>query len=83
MVGHQVISMHFSLLLCTTLRRTGISVSIVFLFSCFLVIVNHNLLAVEEVLIDFREIIGEHSGKNMADLVWQTIETYGLQRKVF
>jgi hypothetical protein len=33
-------------------------------------------------LIDFHEIIGEHSGANLASIVWNTIETYGLQKKV-
>jgi hypothetical protein len=29
-------------------------------------------------LIDFREILGEHSGENMADAVWETLKKYGL-----
>jgi hypothetical protein len=37
---------------------------------------------IEEVLIDFREIVGEHSGRNLADAVWETIECYGLKGKV-
>jgi len=37
---------------------------------------------VEEVLIDFREIIGEHSGENLAHAVWETLELYGLQGRV-
>jgi hypothetical protein len=36
----------------------------------------------EEVLVDFREIIGEHSGKNLADIVWQIISMYNIQDKV-
>jgi hypothetical protein len=36
----------------------------------------------EELLIDFRELIGEHSGKNMAEVVWQTLELYGLVGRV-
>lgn len=32
----------------------------------------------EELLIDFRELVGEHSGENMAEEVWSTLETYGL-----
>ncbi|KAJ6597413.1 hypothetical protein B0H10DRAFT_1760821, partial [Mycena sp. CBHHK59/15] len=32
----------------------------------------------EEMLIDFREILGEHSGENMADAVWETLKKYGL-----
>lgn len=36
----------------------------------------------EEILIDFRELVGEHSGENMAEAVWQTLETYGLLGQV-
>jgi hypothetical protein len=36
---------------------------------------------VEELLIDFRELIREHSGENMAEAVWTTLELYGLTRK--
>ena len=36
----------------------------------------------EEVVLDFCEIVGEHSGDNLADTVWQTIELFGLQHKV-
>jgi len=36
----------------------------------------------EELLIDFRELIGEHSGENMAEAVWATMELYGLVGKV-
>jgi hypothetical protein len=37
---------------------------------------------IEELLIDFRELIGEHSGENMAEAVWATMELYGLVGKV-
>lgn len=37
---------------------------------------------VEEMLIDFHELVGEHSGENMAEAVWQTLETYGLLGRV-
>ena len=30
------------------------------------------LCLAEELLIDFRELIGEHSGENMVEAVWQT-----------
>ncbi|KAG2073320.1 hypothetical protein BDR04DRAFT_935688, partial [Suillus decipiens] len=33
----------------------------------------------EELLIDFCEIIGEHSGANLAKAVWNTLELYGLR----
>ncbi|KAJ7207712.1 hypothetical protein B0H12DRAFT_982305, partial [Mycena haematopus] len=47
----------------------------------FLAIVAHyvnNDGELEELLIDFQELIGEHSGDNMADIVWQTLTDYGL-----
>jgi len=40
------------------------------------------LLFTEELLIDFCEIIGEHSGENMAAIVWATLELYEIQNKV-
>ena len=36
----------------------------------------------EEILIDFKELIGEHSGENMAEAVWETLVKYGLKGKV-
>jgi hypothetical protein len=36
----------------------------------------------EELLIDFQELIGQHSGENMAKAVWATMELYGLFGKV-
>ncbi|KAJ6574030.1 hypothetical protein B0H10DRAFT_1670719, partial [Mycena sp. CBHHK59/15] len=47
----------------------------------FLAIVAHyvtNNGKLEELLIDFQELIGEHSGENMADVVWKTLKDYGL-----
>jgi hypothetical protein len=35
-------------------------------------------ITTEELLIDFRELIREHSGENMAEAVWATLELYGL-----
>ena len=32
----------------------------------------------EELLIDFRELSGEHSGENMAKAVWETLKQYDL-----
>jgi len=37
---------------------------------------------IEELLIDFRELIGQHSGENMAAVVWSTLELYEIQSKV-
>jgi hypothetical protein len=36
----------------------------------------------EELLINFRELIGAHSGENMAEVVWETLELYGLKGRV-
>jgi hypothetical protein len=37
---------------------------------------------VEELLIDFQELIGSHSGENMAEAVWATLKLYGLTGRV-
>jgi len=37
------------------------------------------VIFIEELLIDFCELVGKHLGKNLADAVWQTKELYGLQ----
>ena len=39
-------------------------------------------LLLEEVLIDFREVVGSHSGANLGEGVWDTIRNYGLEEKV-
>ena len=39
-------------------------------------------LTLEELLIDFCELVGEHSGKNMAEAVWETLTCYGIQDQV-
>lgn len=36
----------------------------------------------EELLIDFRELIGEHSGENIADAVWETLTYYQIEDRV-
>ena len=36
----------------------------------------------EELLIDFRELSGEHSGENMAEVVWETLKRYDLIGRV-
>ena len=36
----------------------------------------------EELLIDFRELVGEHSGENLAAAVWDTLELYDLKGRV-
>jgi hypothetical protein len=35
-------------------------------------------LSTEQLLIDFCELVGEHLGENMAEVVWKTLEMYGL-----
>jgi hypothetical protein len=40
------------------------------------------ITTVEELLIDFRELIGEHSGENLADAVYETLQLYNLKDKV-
>ena len=47
-------------------------------------ILNYFLLIfrVEELLIDFRELMGAHSGENMAAVVWSTLELYGIENRV-
>ncbi|KAJ6607259.1 hypothetical protein B0H10DRAFT_1818540 [Mycena sp. CBHHK59/15] len=41
-----------------------------------------NSCPTEETLIDFRELQGEHSGENMAEEVWASLEAYGLQGRI-
>ena len=55
----------------------GSSVGFPFMFRPQLTLSNS-----EELLIDFRELVGQHSGENMAEVVWATMELYGLIGKV-
>ncbi|KAK6981440.1 hypothetical protein R3P38DRAFT_2578502, partial [Favolaschia claudopus] len=51
----------------------------------FMAIVAHyvtNEGKLEELLIDFVELIGEHSGENMAEVIWESLERYGLIGRV-
>ncbi|KIL55008.1 hypothetical protein M378DRAFT_201131 [Amanita muscaria Koide BX008] len=51
----------------------------------FLAIVAHYITndgRLEELLIDFRELVGAHSGENMGEAVWKTLEMYGLFGRV-
>lgn len=36
----------------------------------------------EKLLIDFCELIGKHTGENMAKAVWETLTLYALHEKV-
>jgi hypothetical protein len=38
-------------------------------------------VSAEELLIDFKEIIGQHNGENLAEAVWGTLELYGITDK--
>lgn len=40
------------------------------------------LVPTEEMLLDFCVMTGEHSGENMAQEVQQTLQLYGLEKKV-
>jgi hypothetical protein len=42
----------------------------------------HEANYLEELLIDFRELLGEHSGDNMAEAVWETLKQYDLVGRV-
>ena len=41
-----------------------------------------NARFVTEELIDFRELLGEHSGENIAEAVWETLVLYGIEGRV-
>ncbi|KAF4613306.1 hypothetical protein D9613_011207 [Agrocybe pediades] len=52
----------------------------------FIAIIAHcvsNNGVLEELLVDFKVVFGEHSGANMAASVWATLELYELLSKVF
>lgn len=38
-----------------------------------------NSVSIQELLIDFCELIGSHSGENLSVAVWSTMELYGLE----
>ncbi|KAF9012336.1 hypothetical protein BDQ17DRAFT_1232093, partial [Cyathus striatus] len=51
----------------------------------FLAIIAHYVTndgVLVELLIDFQELIGPHSGENLAEAVWNTMELYGIQKSV-
>ncbi|KAG0696658.1 hypothetical protein DFH29DRAFT_812742 [Suillus ampliporus] len=48
----------------------------------YLIVLSYNCACIEELLIDFHEIIGEHSRANLAEAVWNTLELYGLKNQV-
>ena len=77
MLGCQAINMPFWPSLHTTLPMMG-NLVCVLLDSRTGCLVN---IPTEELLIDFQELIGEHSGENMAEAIWATLELYGLVRR--
>ena len=48
---------------------------------CYIVRTELNV-TIEELLIDFRELIGEHSGENLAEAVYDTLQLYDIKDKV-
>ena len=78
MPGLPAITTHFLRSWHIMLTRMGALVTFTLPLSSDLLI----LLIVEELLIDFQELIGEHSGENMAEAVWGTLKRYGLERRV-
>jgi hypothetical protein len=77
MPGHPAIATHFWPLLLITSQMTGSVVNI-----SIIIIEPLITFLPEELLIDFQELIGQHSGENMAAVVWSTLETYNIQDKV-
>jgi len=39
-------------------------------------------MVAEELLIDFLELLGEHSDENMAEAVWETLVMYRIEGRV-
>jgi len=46
------------------------------------IIISFPQLLTEESHIDFRKLLGHHTGENLADAVWDTLRTFGIQGKV-
>jgi hypothetical protein len=40
------------------------------------------MIFTEELLIDFRELLGEHSGENIAEAIWETLVMYEIEGRV-
>ena len=39
-------------------------------------------MILEEILLDFRELQGEHSGANLAKEVWESLVAFGIQDRI-
>ena len=48
----------------------------------YLLSIPDSIFFAEELLIDFRELLGAHSGENIADTVWETLVMYGIEAQV-
>ena len=79
MHGHQAICMLLWPLSLTMWIRMGSSVC----YDLYLIIPDCNARFVtEELLIDFWELLGKHSGENIAKAVWETLVMYGIEGRV-
>ena len=56
--------------------------SLVCYFSIHIIYDCNTRMVAEELLIDFQELLGEHSGENMAEAVWETLVMYGIEGRV-
>lgn len=81
MPGHQVTSLLSLQLWLIMWPMTVYWVSLISLYKYIRVELKHFFFT-EELLIDFRELIGEHSGENMADVVWAVLMLYAITDKV-
>ena len=53
--------------------------SLVCYFSIHIISDCNTRIVAEELLIDFWELLGKHSGENMAEAVWETLVIYGIE----
>jgi hypothetical protein len=79
MLGRQIINMLSSPLWPITSQTMAPLVSCLFRLFDFCSLFR---VFAEELLIDFKEIIGQHSGENLAGAVWGTLELYRITDKV-
>jgi hypothetical protein len=81
MAGHQATTMASLQLLPIMLTLLRVN-----LVRNYLVFLSLRLLSfqvsTEECLIDFCELLGQHTGENIAEAVWDTLGIFGIQKKV-
>ena len=82
MLGPQVTCMLFWQLLHTIQTTLASSVRLNFIKIKIFRLRHLHKISSEELLINFRELIGEHTGENMAEAVWETLTMYGIQDRV-